>query len=56
MSKSELITKIAKDMLDKGMLNEQNYNFDADALLNDVKNTIMMHLENYTIISGSILE
>jgi len=55
MTKKDIATKIAETMLYDGMLDENNYNDDTVALLEDVENIILEHLQDYMIIIGSIL-
>lgn len=55
MKKSDIAVRIAEDMLDNGMLDEQNYNYDTGALVEDVKNMILEHLKDYLIIAGTTL-
>lgn len=56
MTKKDIATTIAETMLYDGMLDENNYNDDTEALLEDVKNVILEQLENYIIIIGTVLE
>lgn len=55
MTKKDIAEEIAKDMLNNDMLDEHNYNFDTEAILEDVKNMIMGHLKDYTIIAGTVV-
>lgn len=56
MTKKNIATKIAEIMLYDGMLDENNYNNDTIALLEDVQSIILGQLENYIIIIGTVLE
>lgn len=56
MTKKDIATKIAETMLYDGMLDENNYNDDTAALLEDVRNVILEQLKNYIMISGTILD
>lgn len=55
MTKKDIAVKIALDMLNNNMLDEHNYNFDTEAIVEDVKNVIMEHLKDYTIIAGTVV-
>lgn len=56
MTKKDIATRIAETMLYDGMLDENNYNYDTEALLEDVKNVILEQLKNHIMIIGTILE
>ena len=56
MTKKDIATKIAETMLYDGMLDENNYNDDTVALLEDVQSIILEQLENCIMIIGTILE
>ena len=56
MTKKDIATKIAETMLYDGLLDENNYNDDIIALLEDVQSIILEQLENYIIIIGTVLE
>lgn len=55
-NKREDIAKaIAEDLLDNAVLDENNFSYDTDALLNYVQEIILGHIKDYYLLSGTIL-
>lgn len=52
--RSSIAMKIAQELLDREMLNESNYCFDAEAILNDTSEVVLEHLRDYMLLSGTI--
>lgn len=46
---------IANELLDNKILDENNFSYDTDALLQYVSGIILAHLKDYVILSGDIL-
>jgi len=55
MTRAELIDRITKELFENDMLNEADYNFNTDTLLNDVRQAITKSLADYVILSGTVL-
>lgn len=54
-SRENIAMEIARDLLDNDILDENNFSFDADALLQCVSEIVLEHLKDYLIISGNVL-
>lgn len=55
MNRTEMAKAIAEDLLNNGTLDENNFSYDTDALLDYVQKTVLEHLKDYVIIFGSVL-
>lgn len=54
MDRTELFHRIAEDLLENEILNEQNYPT-AELLIDEVKQIIAHRMEDYIIVHGKIL-
>ncbi|MEZ3464228.1 MAG: hypothetical protein K1W23_19170 [Lachnospiraceae bacterium] len=55
MSRADIAHEIAFDLLEADALDRHNYGYDDNALIAHVQNIILEHLENYLLISGTII-
>lgn len=55
MDRSRIAMMIAQDLMDNDVLNEDNFSFDADELLEFTSKFILDGLKDYIIVSGTIL-
>lgn len=55
MERDNIAMSIAEELLDNDILDENNFSFDTDALLQCVSKIILEHLKDYLIISGNVL-
>lgn len=54
MSRTDVAKAIAEDLLDNGALDENNFNYDTDTLLNYVQKIILEHIKDYSLLSGTV--
>lgn len=50
-----LVMKIAEELLDKELLDENNFSYDTEALLQCASGIILEHLKDYMLISGRMI-
>lgn len=55
MKREDIAKRIAEELLNDNVLDEQNFNYDTDAILRHVQDTILSHLRDFTLVSGVIL-
>ena len=55
MNRTDIAKAIAEDLLNNDVLDENNFSYDTDALLDYVQKTVLEHLKDYVIIFGSVL-
>lgn len=55
MDRSRIAMMIAQDLMDNDVLDEDNFSFDEDELLEFTSKFILDGLKDYIIISGTIL-
>lgn len=55
MNKTDIAKSIAVNLLDFDMLDLHNFSGDTEALLECTKEIILEQLENYVIVSGTLL-
>lgn len=55
MNKSDIAHEIALDLLGGDTLDRRNYGYDDNALIAHVQKIILEHLEDYILISGTVL-
>lgn len=54
MSRNDIARKIAEELLDNGVLDENNFNYNTDAILEFVQGVVLNHLRNYSLLAGAI--
>ena len=54
MSSENIAKRIAEELLNDNVLDEQNFNYDTDAILQHVQDTVLSHLRDYSLLSGTI--
>lgn len=54
MSREDIAHKIALDLLGADALDRHNYSYDDNALIAHVQKIILEHLEDYSLLSGTI--
>lgn len=54
MSREDIAKRIAEELLNDNVLDEQNFNYDTDAILRHVQDTILSHLRNYSLLAGTV--
>ena len=52
MSSENIAKRIAEDLLNDNVLDEQNFNYDTDAILQHVQDTVLSHLRDYSLLAG----
>lgn len=55
MSRQDIAKRIAEELLNDNVLDEQNFNYDADAILQHVQDTVLSHLRDFTLVQGNLL-
>ena len=53
-NRDNIADAIAKDLLDNGILDENNFSYDTNALLDCVQEIILEHLKDYSLLSGTV--
>lgn len=56
MDRSDIARAIAEELLDDDILDIHNFSGDAEGILGCVQGIILKHLQDYLIISGSLLQ
>lgn len=54
-SRNTIAMEIAQELLDKEVLDENNFSYNSNALLEYTAEIILKHLEDYLLISGTIV-
>lgn len=52
MKREDVAKRIAEDLLNDNVLDEQNFNYDTDAILQHVQDTVLSHLRDYSLLAG----
>ncbi len=55
MKREDIAKRIAEDLLNDNVLDEQNFNYDTDTILQHVQDTVLNHLRDFTLIQGNVL-
>lgn len=55
MKREDIAKHIAEDLLNDNVLDEQNFNYDTDAILQYVQDTVLSHLRDFTLVQGNLL-
>lgn len=55
MKRREIARKIAEDLLNSNTLDENNFNYDADMILEYVQDVVLEHLRDFSFVQGNIL-
>lgn len=55
MSRKDIARRIAEDLLNNDVLDEQNFNYDTDAILEYVQGVVLAHLSDFTLVQGNVL-
>lgn len=55
MNRQDVAKRIAEDLLNNNVLDENNFNYDTDAILQHVQDTVLSHLKGFTLVQGNIL-
>lgn len=53
--RNAIAMQIAQELLDNEVLDENNFSYDLNALLDYTTGIILKHLEDYMLISGTIV-
>lgn len=54
MNRYHIAMEIARDLLDNDILDQNNFSFDTDALLQFTVKIILDRLKDYMIVSGTV--
>ncbi len=54
MSRQDIARSIAEDLLNNDVLDEHNFSYDTDAILEYVQNVVIDHLKDYSLLAGTI--
>ena len=54
LDRDNIAMKIARELLDNDVLDENNFSYDTAAILEYVQNIILEHLKDYSLLSGTI--
>ena len=54
MSREDIAQRIAEELLNDNVLDEQNFNYDTNAILQHVQDTVLSHLRDYSLLVGTI--
>ena len=52
--RDNIAMEIAKELLDNDILDENNFSYDTAAILEYIRNIILEHLKDYSLLSGTI--
>ena len=52
MSSENIAKRIAEELLNDNVLDAQNFNYDTDAILQHVQDTVLSHLRDYSLLAG----
>jgi hypothetical protein len=55
MKREDIAKRIAEELLNDNVLDEQNFNYDTDAILQHVQDTVLSHLRDFTLVQGNLL-
>lgn len=55
MNRQDIAKRIAEDLLNNNVLDENNFNYDTDAILQYVQDTVLNHLKDFALVQGNIL-
>ena len=55
MKREDVAKRIAEDLLSDNVLDEQNFNYDTDAILQHVQDVVLSHLRDFTLVQGEAL-
>lgn len=55
MKREDIAKCIAEELLNNNVLDEQNFNYDTDAILQHVQDTVLSHLRDFTLVQGNII-
>ncbi len=55
MKREDIAKRIAEELLNDNVLDEQNFNYDTDAILEYVQNVVIDHLKDFMLVQGNIL-
>lgn len=53
-SRDNIADAIARELLDNGILDENNFSHDTGSLLSCVQKIILEHLKDYSLLSGKV--
>lgn len=54
MKREDIAKRIAEELLNDNVLDEQNFNYDTDTILQHVQDTVLSHLRDYSLLAGTI--
>ena len=55
MKREDIAKHIAEELLNDNVLDENNFNYDTDAILQHVQDTVLSHLRDYSLLAGTII-
>lgn len=55
MNRQNIARNIAEELLNNDVLDEHNFNYDTDAILEYVQNVVIDRLKDFLIIQGELL-
>jgi len=54
MNRTDIAKAIAEDLLNNDVLDENNFSYDTDALLDYVQNIVLEHIKEYSLLFGTV--
>ena len=54
MNRTDIAKAIAEDLLNNDVLDENNFSYDTDALLDYVQNIVLEYIKEYSLLSGTV--
>lgn len=54
MNRTDIAKAIAEDLLNNDVLDENNFSYDMDVLLDYVQKIILEHIKDYSLLSGTV--
>lgn len=54
MDRKGIAREIAQDLLDNNVLDENNFNYDTDAILEYIQKIVLKHIKDYSLLSGTV--
>jgi len=54
MNRTDIAKAIAEDLLNNDVLDENNFSYDTDALLDYDQNIVLEHIKEYSLLFGTV--
>lgn len=54
MKREDIAKRIAEELLNDNVLDEQNFNYDTDAIIEYVQGVVLSYIKDYSLLAGTI--